>query len=130
LIAKYAITAMALLAACPTSAIERISCVLNTSCSGETICAPKTSELHFGIDPNQFVAPIDAKEPPRNKVTIVSMDGESFRAEPIQTEFGLRGFWSAQNGTERLLTIQPDGTATYSLSSELGQLTGKCEVIS
>ena len=108
--------------------MERVSCELTRSCNTSVLCVGEIINVNFNIDPNQFVAPIDVNEPPRNKVTVVESAGQLFRAEPIRMDTGMRGFWAIAQGSEHLLTIQSDGSAIYSQGSDGHMLTGTCEV--
>ncbi len=72
-------------------------------------------DISFGIDRTQFAPPVDPNDPPRRKVSRIRLGPQSFVAEPILMAGGTRGFWTDDPVTgTHVLTIRPDGTATYS----------------
>ncbi|KMW57216.1 hypothetical protein AIOL_002177 [Candidatus Rhodobacter oscarellae] len=113
-------------AAGPASA-ERVYCEMVPPCAG-AVCAAEAVPLRFEIDHNQFAPPVDAKEPPRNKVTLVALGDQQFRAEPIVMEDGTLGFWAHVAGVDHLMTMRPDGLGTYATTGDMLFLTGRCEV--
>ena len=83
--------------------------------------------LRFEIDRNQFVDAINTNEPPRNKVTDVTMNGETFAAEPFLIG-DVRGFWADnKEAGNRILMIEADGTAQYAEPDLERTMTGTCE---
>ncbi len=85
------------------------------------------ANVTFHIDPNQFVAPQNANEPPRRQVTRVSMNDAVFVAEAILMQGGAEGFY--EDGGElgrRLMIVQPDGEARLTLQPRNITLTGEC----
>ena len=107
---------------------ERVSCTLSQPCPILTDCATETLALDFVIDRSQFVAAVDVNEPPRKKVTVVTLGEEQFRAEPFLIG-DVRGFWQDTEAmSDRMFTMQADGSAIYSESPSGVQLSGLCEV--
>jgi len=103
---------------------DNLLCQLHPDC---TSCGT-TVQLGFHIDRNQFSPPVDAGEPPRRMVTHVMQGDTSFQAEPMLLANGVRGFWADINDTSYLLTIQPDGTATYTVTGpRAASLVGTCK---
>lgn len=80
--------------------------------------------LDFDIDPASFADPIDPREPPRRRVSRVTLGGESFEAEALLTEGGSRGFWAPGRGI--LLTKAPAGAARMS-DGNAASWRGRCE---
>lgn len=123
------IFAVALTGALPAQA-ERLTCDLRAPCPSKGPCVVEAVTVSFEIDHTQFVAPVDRREPPRNKVTRVSLRNATgdreFRAEPIVMADGTRGFWAEIDGIEHLMTIRPDGRGSYVTSGAAAQLTGRC----
>ncbi len=122
---KAALAFLAVMAS-PASA-QLVECTLSAPCPG-TVCVGENVAVRFEIDRSQFAPPIDPKEPPRNKVTHVRMGGFGFAAEPILMGDVL-GFWEdAEALGNRMLIVQPDGTARYSEQPSGKDMTGTCEV--
>jgi hypothetical protein len=111
---------------------ERVDCTFAAPCPANSGCTPAPLTLHFDIDPNQFAPAIDANEPPRTKITQVTEGDETFAAEPILMDSGVRGFWTDQDGSARILTVQPDGAAVYTRTApnlpDGEKRTGQCGV--
>ena len=108
---------------------EHVTCAFEVPCDASAqICGAAALKVAFEIDPNQFVAATDSKEPPRNKVTTVTAGTKQFLAEPILMDSGVRGFWATTAATDHLLTVQTDGAARYSISTQTTPLSGYCEV--
>ncbi len=85
-------------------------------------------QVAFTIDRNQFIAPMDPKDPPRRKITRVEMGRDRFLAEPFLIGQSL-GFWEdAEAVGSRMLVVQPGGAAKYSETPSGRRLTGTCEV--
>ena len=108
---------------------ERVSCDLSLPCPATaTECVNATLALSFVIDRSQFVAAVDVNEPPRQKTTVVTLGEERFGAEPFVIG-NVRGFWQDTEAmSDRMFTMQADGSATYSESPSGLQLSGRCEV--
>ena len=118
---------ISLLAGAPVLA-ERVECRLSAPCPGNGICVQDAVPLAFEIDRNQFVAPVDANEPPRNKVTQVDLGGVKFAAEPLIIGETL-GFWEdAEAMGERMFTLGPDGQGLYTEWPAGVELSGECVV--
>lgn len=92
-------------------------------------CDLQGTALQFDIDRNQFVAPQNLNDPPRRKVTLVSMGEAQFPAEPFLIG-KTRGFWAeGWSGSDVIFVMQPDGSATYTDTRMDTRLTGHCEVL-
>ncbi|WP_342075805.1 hypothetical protein [Yoonia sp. SS1-5] len=106
-----------------------ICAVFAGPCWAENIaCDMDGIALAFAIDRNQFVAPASPDEPPRRKVTMVSMGDAQFPAEPFLIG-KTRGFWAeGWSGSDVIFVMQPDGSATYTDTRRDTRLTGHCEV--
>jgi hypothetical protein len=115
-----------LLAPAPALA-EHVACQLTAPCTVESACLPFRTTLSFDIDRNQFAPPVDAREPPRRKLTTVFLGNIAFEAEPILLQ-GRRGFWAELEDGSHLFTIDADGSAIYSTLPEGRKLTGTCRV--
>ena len=121
--------ALCALATPPGAAMaELVDCRLSAPCSDATVCAFDPVPVRFEIDPNQFSPPLLKGDPPRRQVTRVQMGDRNFRAEPILMDSGVRGFWAKLDGVDHLLTIQPDGSGTYTKTPPGDKLTGLCVV--
>ena len=107
---------------------DRVECRLSAPCPGSGICVQDIVPLSFEIDRNQFVAPVDANEPPRNKVTQVDLGGVKFAAEPLIIG-DMMGFWEdAEAMGERMFTLGPDGMGLYTEWPAGVELSGECVV--
>ncbi len=95
----------------------------------ETItCDVAGTTVSFAIDVAQFAPPVNPGEPAQRRVTTVSMGDASFPAEPILIG-NLRGFWAeGMGGSEMVMMIQPDGSATMTNAREGTRSVGACEV--
>ena len=83
--------------------------------------------VRFDIDRAQFVAAIDANEPPRRQVTFVTMDDQSFSATAILFPGGVSGFHEdAGEIGSRLMIVQPDGSARLALQPSNQVWIGMC----
>ena len=121
------VTSLALAVCAAPLAAETVRCPLSPACQTASGCDVVTN-VEFTIDLNQFAPAVDANDPPRRKVTLVTMGDAQFPAEPIWFEGGIRGF-SAEGwgGSEMLFIVQPDQTATLVDPREGLRLTGTCE---
>jgi len=123
------------IAATPANATtERIACQFHRPCLEATVCVPDAVALAFTIDRTQFAPPHDPKEPPRNKVTHVSvthaaLGADTFKAEPILMVDGTRGFWAHLDGVDHLMTLRQDGRSTYATTGPIPPMTGHCEIV-
>lgn len=106
---------------------ERVECEFHIPCIGIGACIEGPLPVSFEIDHRQFAPPVSPQEPPRNKVTLVSLGEERFKAEPIVLDDGTRGFWANLGGVDHLMTMRPDGRGTYSTSGGIPLMTGLCE---
>lgn len=122
--------AATLCAAALPSQAQNVHCTMTELCPKTGLCVATPVTLAFNIDPNQFVDPVSKNEPPRNKVTWVSLHNERFQAEPIRMDNGIVGFWADIDGTSHLMTVQADGSSHYSKSDNSTRLSGYCEVTS
>lgn len=126
-------TSFALITLCLGSpvaaATEKIECLFQSPCPEGVICiANAPISMDFTIDLNQFAPPINAREPPRNKVTRVTVGTAMFQAEPLVLSGGIRGFWAEHDGVEHLMTMQPDRTALYTTTGPVTRMIGRCNV--
>lgn len=104
-----------------------LNCSFTELCDADDSCVLVTMDLRFEIDRNQFVDAINTNEPPRNKVTDVTMNGETFTAEPFLIG-DVRGFWAdTKEAGNRILMIEADGTAQYAEPDLERTMTGTCE---
>jgi len=107
--------------------IEHVECTVTAPCATTGACPPDPIIVRFTIDRNQFASAISSDEPPRNKVTTVTIGTEQFTAEPILMAGGVRGFWKESFEGSHLLTFSVGDDAVY--SRPIGQrLIGECEV--
>ena len=107
---------------------ERVECRLAAPCPDSGICVQDIVPLAFEIDRNQFAAPVDSNEPPRNKVTHVDLGGVRFAAEPMIIGDTL-GFWEdAEAMGERMFTLGSDGIGLYTEWPAGVELSGECVV--
>ncbi len=105
-----------------------LTCLATTAHADDIACMMNNGEsLTFAIDRNQFVAPQDAGDPPRRKVTQVSFGDMHFPAEPFLIG-PVRGFHAdGLGGTSVMFSVAADGTATYANTRSGETLTGTCE---
>ncbi|WP_323768617.1 hypothetical protein [Antarctobacter sp.] len=80
--------------------------------------------LRFDLDTASFAPPLDPNEPPRRRVSRVTLGDDGFTAEAILSENGQRGFWSPDRGW--LLTMDRDGAARLSDADQAPWL-GRCK---
>ena len=106
---------------------ERVECAFVAPCAA-SVCVAEEIDVAFEIDHRQFAPPLDAREPPRNKVTTVALGDAVFRAEPIVMDDGTRGFWALVDGIEHLMTMRPDGLGSYASTGRVGFMSGRCVV--
>ena len=107
---------------------ELVECVLSEPCTTTGVCLRDSIDLHFVIDRNQFADAVNVNDPPRRKVTLVTLGDEEFSAEPMIIG-DVRGFWQDTEATgDRIFTMQADGSGVYSESPSGKTLTGSCEV--
>ena len=106
------------------------ACTLSGPCPDATACPDDPVRIAFDIDPGQFAPPVGPSDPPRRRLTSVTLNGETFDAEPIRMAGGIRGFWGLPGpGSDRILLIEADGAARYDDPARQGQLTGTCKTI-
>lgn len=124
---RAGLTSLALSVCAAPLAAETLRCDLTPDCVGSAACDAITT-VQFTIDLNQFAPAVDANDPPRRKVTLVTMGAAQFPAEPIWFQGGIRGF-SAEGwgGSEMLFIVQTDHTATLVDPREGLRLVGTCE---
>ncbi|SFS10143.1 hypothetical protein [Yoonia litorea] len=85
--------------------------------------------VSFAIDAAQFAPAQNAGEPPRRRVTHVTMGDTAFAAEPFRLGDTV-GFWTKDSvGAETMLVVNADGTAVYADPQAGARLTGTCEVL-
>lgn len=108
--------------------VERIECTLSAPCPGQAACLSRDVEVRFAIDLNQFALAFSPDEPPRKKITTVTVGSERFSAEPILMVGDVRGFWAETYEGTHLLTFSPGQDAVYSRPVN-EKLTGRCEVL-
>jgi len=107
---------------------ERVECSLSEPCPTSGVCFQEAVDLHFVIDHNQFSDAVDVNDPPRRKVTLVTLGDEQYSAEPMIIG-DVRGFWQDTEAMiDRIFTMQADGSGVYSESPSGKTLTGSCEV--
>lgn len=98
------------------AAADEIRCVMEND-----------SEIAFAIDRNQFVAPQDAADPPRRKVTTVTHDDVSYPAEPFLIG-KVRGFYAdGLGGSSIMFSVAADNSAKLTNTRSGLSLTGRCE---
>lgn len=91
-------------------------------------CDMAGTAVAFEIDHTQFSLPQSPDDPPRRKVTSVTMGDAIFDAEPVVLGEA-RGFWAeGQTGANVILMMQDDGSAIYTDQQTGIRLTGTCEV--
>jgi len=111
----------------------KMATIICATCAGPVLadqitCDMAGTSVAFAIDRAQFAPPVDAQEPAQRRITTVQMGDATFPAEPILIG-DLRGFWAeGLGGSEAVLMIQGNGTATYANTREGTRLTGTCEV--
>ena len=92
-------------------------------------CDMSGTPVSFEIDHAQFSPPLIKGEPPRRQVTTVQMGDAQFPAEPILMG-DVRGFWAEGfAGSNVMLVMQTDGSATYTDTRAGQRLDGMCEVL-
>lgn len=109
------------------AAAERVDCAFAVPCLGAG-CVVEEVALRFEIDPSQFVDAHVPGEPPRNKVTWVTLGDVEFEAEPIRMADGTRGFWANVAGVEHLMTTRADGMGTYASTGAVPYMSGRCKI--
>ncbi len=106
---------------------ERIACTLSKPCTTQAPC-PSPVNLNFTIDRNQFSAAVHPQDPPRKQVTMVTLGGIRFSAEPMIIG-ETRGFWEDGEAMgARMFTMQPDGSGIYNETATGLRLSGPCKV--
>ncbi len=109
------------------SLADSLACELQKECRANNVCDETIVDLTFEIDRLQFIDPQDRSEPPRRKLSQVSMADRQFPAEPFLMG-DVRGFWAeGLAGSHSIFIVNADGTAKFS-NSEMGEhLIGTCE---
>ena len=109
--------------------VAPLCAALASPAMGESIaCDIAGIPVRFEIDMTQFAPPVDPGEPPRRRVTTVSLGSQQFEAEPMVMG-ELRGFWTdGEDAAQVLMIIQPDGAATLTNAPPGTEKTGRCEV--
>lgn len=111
----------------------RLTPLLCATLAGPAVAEQITCNLSgmpvsFAVDRAQFAPAVDAQEPAQRRITTVQMGDATFPAEPILIG-DLRGFWTqAQDGAERTLTAQGDGSAIYVDARDDLRISGTCAV--
>lgn len=83
--------------------------------------------VRFDLDPNQFVDAVSEGEPPRRKVTQVTMGTSKFPAEPFSIG-DLAGFSAEALGAGTIMfVVNPSGEAIQTERQTGQRMTGQCE---
>ncbi|RVT83930.1 hypothetical protein DXV76_09450 [Rhodobacteraceae bacterium CCMM004] len=122
--------AAAAIAALPAAAATvGYECRVADVCADEARCAATALDIRFAIDGTQFVDPVHRGEPPRRKVTTVTAGRAVFAAEPFVLG-DVRGFYAdAEALGHRMLSIAPDGRASYAETVAGRRMTGTCRSV-
>ncbi|MBV7393312.1 hypothetical protein [Mameliella sediminis] len=115
----HAMLGMLVLGTPATAAVQAYACTLSRD--------EARIDLRFDLDPASFSPALDSREPPRRRVSRVTLsDGRGFEAEAILGQDGSRGFWA--DSENMLLTVAADGTARLSDAAKT-PWQGQCKEI-
>ncbi len=105
-----------------------LTCLATTAHADDIRCAMDNGEaLTFAIDRTQFVAPQDPNDPPRRKISQVSLGDKRFPAEPFIIG-PVRGFHAdGLGGSSVMFSVVADGSAKLANTRTGETLTGTCE---
>ena len=82
----------------------------------------------FDLDRAQFAPPVDDGEPPRRRLTSVTMGNAQFPAEPFIIADAIGFSAEGMGGSEIMMVIQADSSAMLADPRADMRLSGTCEV--